>query len=134
MEIVPVQIFNLETAIDSTYRDWSAKQQLLAISQSEAEQKAIEVLLNQFQSQLNDVLQPDVQNALQIKIEVVSQTFEVKADFVYSGIQCHVVKQMLNDSIVWMFCYQGKCVTCFPDCLQKQIFIELGRIKNMNAN
>lgn len=134
MQIVPVQVFNLEATIDSVYRDWSAKQQLLALSQTESEQKASEVLLNQFQNQLSDVLQFEIQNCLQLKFVIdLQNSSEAFGEFNYLGVTVRIYRQMVNKEVFWQIKHQEQSITCFPDVLQKQLLIELGRIKSAST-
>lgn len=136
MEIVLAQTFNLEAAIDTAYGDWNAKQQLLAISQKEAEQRASEILLAQFQSQFNDVITTEIQTALQAKVVINSEAFmlEVYAIFKYCDVTCCIKRHLINNATFWKINHQEQEIICFPDSLQKQLLIELGSIKRQSLS
>lgn len=122
--------FNLDEVVNSTYSDWQIKQELSSISQMEAEQKATELLINQFKNQLNDVLQPEIQEALSINVRLLSNTFIVEGVFEFLEKKCVITRNSSNGSSYWTFSYDNIFITCFPDSFQKQMIIELGKIKN----
>ncbi|OKH47300.1 hypothetical protein NIES2101_23975 [Calothrix sp. HK-06] len=122
--------FNLDETVDTVYRDWQIKQELAFISQSEAEQKATELLINQFKNQLNDVLQSEFQEALNIQVRLLSNTFTVEGVFEYLEKKIVMTRNVLHEGAYWFLSYDNMHLVCFPDSFQKQLIIELGKIKN----
>jgi hypothetical protein len=126
--VIPVKP-NLEALIDSAYSDWKSKHLSVVAARKEADTQAMAILQADFQKSLNEVLELDIQALLNIQF---NQTLDkgVFAIFSFLNKQWSIYRFVHDDGIHWNLINDEIDLVCFPDCFQKQLLIELGKIKS----
>lgn len=128
MEIV-LPGFNIETAIDNQWKSIKDKEITIQADRQIAEESAAAVLIRQFQNELNGCIENNAQSSLNFKILPPKEisVFSVCAYFEFMGIGFYLRRHVQN---YWEICYQDQIIPASADFLQKQLFSELGKVKN----
>ena len=128
MEII-LPGFNIEAAIDSQWKSINEKESAIQTYRSSAEQAASELLIKQFENELNSCLDSNIQSSLKLKVLPPKEisVFSVCAYFEFTGIGFYLRRHPQN---YWEICYQDQIIPASADFLQKQLLSELGKVKN----
>lgn len=131
MEVLLTQ-FTIDDAIDVQWTSTKSRQENIQRDRQVAEETAINALTKQFENELNGCLDNACKGALGIKVIAPKElsALAVMAVFEYSNIQF----LLMREYDTWQLAFNGKKISCSADILQKTILIELGKIKNAQAN
>ena len=127
MEIVLAQ-FNIDEAIESHWQAVQTKSEIINRDRQDAENAAVNALVQQFKRELDTFLESKIQAALNFKIVPPVEIAVLSVFAVFSFLSYEII--LRRDSQSWEIAFNGKTVTCSPDLLQKTLLMELGKIKN----
>ncbi|AFZ01629.1 hypothetical protein [Calothrix sp. PCC 6303] len=128
MQIVIPAKPNLDVLVDSAYSDWKSKHSSVVAAREEADSQAMAILQADFQKSLNEVLALDIQALLNIQFNQ-SLNKGVFAIFSFLNKQWSIYRFVHDDGTHWNLINDEIDLVCFPDCFQKQLLIELGKVK-----
>ena len=128
MEIITPKKITIDALVHSAYGDWNSRQELLNMSSQDAEKEALDILKKQFKSALAEVLTEDIQALMGLDIVKSASSFSVYATFDYTGKAWRIHRSSEQPGY-WEYSYDYTSVICFPDSFQKQLLIEMGKVK-----
>lgn len=125
---------DLDSVINSAWSNWGERSERLKASQQAAVTEALQVLANQFQSDLNEALPKDLQTHLNIKINPSFNLNDIRADFEFMGCEFSLQRVWLGDYMYWRVFRGSETIDCQADNLKNQLLTELTKLKSsLNA-
>jgi hypothetical protein len=120
---------DLDSTINSVWSNWTERSQRLKAGQEAAITEALQVLANQFQSDLNEALPTDLQTQLNLKINSSFIVDDISADFEFMEHQFSIQRVWIGDYMYWRIFRAGEAIDCHGDNLRNQLLTEFQKIK-----